>query len=69
MSLEPTTFFSPWGFSINEGGRFFNIHISWFTKKRIVSYWVFVYIYILNWSWSLRWKRKLKLVMEEEDGI
>jgi len=49
------TYFKWWGFSINEGGRIANIHISWFH----LDYWLFFYIFIWEWRYYKMFKRRL----------
>ena len=49
----PITYFKRYGFSYNEGGGPFNIHISWFDK----DYYIFFYIFIIKWRFHFMWKR------------
>lgn len=50
--MKSCTYFSLRGFSINEGGRFFNIHMSW----KDLEYKFFIYVFVYRWSWFYMWK-------------
>jgi hypothetical protein len=38
IEMKPVTYFKRWGFSINEGGTPFNIHMSWNKKFFMYMY-------------------------------